>query len=123
MKPAVLRLTTRARRNIEDCIAFVGCFPTGKPERRRREIYPAFQQICDFPEGRPIEIRRRRSGLALRRYHVSQFTIVYAYLPPVATRPWAIVTVRAVQHRRIRNVFFGVREESIAPGSAGYRTV
>jgi plasmid stabilization system protein ParE len=62
MKPALLRLSPRARRDLEECVSFVGRFPWGKPEERRREIYATFQKICEFPERHPVEIRRRRSG-------------------------------------------------------------
>jgi plasmid stabilization system protein ParE len=124
MRRVILRLTPRARRDVESRVAFVARFPSGKPEERRREIYAAFEQIRQFPERHPIEVRRRRSGLELRRHPVRQFTIVYAYFPPDKERPWAIVTVRAVQHRRIRNVFFGVREKgAVDDGPLPYRTV
>src|SRR3954467_8246943 len=108
MKPIILRLTPRARRGVEKCVGFGASFSGGKREERRRDIHAGFDQICEFPQRHPVEVRRRRSGLELRRHHVRQFTIVYAYFPPDKERPWAIVTVRAVQHRRIRNVFFGV---------------
>lgn len=117
MKAIILRLTPRALRNIEERVAFVARFPGGKPEERRRAIHAAFQQICEFPERHPIEVRRRRSGLELRRHDVEQFAIIYAYLPPVEKRPCAIVTVRAVQHRRTKDVFFGVRENSPQAGT------
>lgn len=113
MKRVILRLTPRARRDLEKRVAYVARFPGGKPDERRHAIHEAFQRIREFPELHPIEVRRRRSGLALLRHHVDQFAIVYAYLPPVEGRPWAIVTVRAIQHRRIRGVFFGVRENTL----------
>jgi hypothetical protein len=94
----------------------VARFPTGKPDERRRAIHAALDRICEFPEQHPITVRRHRSGLELRRHYVDQFAIVYAYLPPVKERPWAIVTVRAVQHRRIKDVFFGVREDTLGEG-------
>jgi plasmid stabilization system protein ParE len=124
MKPAILRLTPRALRDIDARVDFVARFPGGKPEERRHDIHAAFQEICEFPERHPIEVRRRRSGLKLRRHQVKQFTIVYAYLPPEHKRPWSIVTVRAVQHRRIKDVFFGVRENTLAEEEPTlYRTV
>ena len=112
MKRVLLRLTPRARRDLEECIDFVARFPGGKPEERRRDIHAAFQRIREFPEQHPVEIRRSRSGLELRRHCVNQFAIVYAYLRPVETLSFAIVTVRAIQHRRERDVFFGVRENT-----------
>lgn len=124
MKRVLLRLTPRARRDIEERTGFVARFPGGKPEERRREIYAALQRIREFPEQHPVEVRRPRSGLALRRHHVNQFVIVYAYLPPVGEQPWAIVTVRAIQHRRVRDVFLGVRENATADdGPLPYLTV
>ncbi len=112
MRPILLSLTARARRDIEGCVNFVGRFPGGKPEKRRREIHAAFHRLCEFPEQHPVEVRRRKSGLHLRRHHVAQFTIVYAYLRPMDTRPWGVVTIRAIRHRRVKDAFFGVREES-----------
>jgi len=124
MKPIILRLTPRARRDIEKRTGFVARFPGGKPEERRREIYAAFNRICEFPERHPVEVRRRRSGLELRRHLVRQFAIVYAYLPAIEERPWGIVTVRAIQHRRVRDVFFGVRERgAVDDGPQPYLTV
>jgi len=124
MKRTILRLTPRARRDVESRVAFVARFPSGKPEERRREIYAAFDRIRQFPERHPVEVRRRRSGLELRRHPVRQFAIIYAYLPPDGERPWAVVTVRAIQHRRIRNVFFGVREKAgLDDAPVPYRTV
>jgi plasmid stabilization system protein ParE len=132
MKPARLRLTPRARRNIEECIAFIARFPRGKPEERRREIYAAFRQLCEFPERHAIEVRRRRSAIALRRHQVDQFTIIYAYLRATDDQPSGIVSIRAVRHRRIADAFLGVREglertSEAATGMQGasstYRTV
>jgi hypothetical protein len=121
MKPIVLSLTARARRDIEQHVAFVSRFPGGKPDERRRAIHAALQKICEFPEQHRVEVKRRRSGLELRRHYVDQFAIVYAYLPSVDERSWAIVTVRAVQHRRVRDVFFGVRENTSAEGVSPLR--
>jgi plasmid stabilization system protein ParE len=87
MKRVIVRLTPRARRDIEKRVAFVARFPCGKPEERRSEIYAALERIRQFPEQHPVKIRRKRSGLELRRHDVSQFAIVYAYLRPVEERP------------------------------------
>jgi plasmid stabilization system protein ParE len=124
MKRVLVRLTPRARRDIEKCVDFVASFPGGKPEERRREIYAAFDRIREIPELNAVEVRRRRSGLELRRHQVSQFTIVYAYLDPIEGQPWSVASIRAVQHRRVRDVFFGVRENAPAAADAlGYLTV
>jgi plasmid stabilization system protein ParE len=114
MKTTVLRLTPRAHRDIEDCVGFVARFPRGKPERRRREIYAALQSLCEFPERHAIQVRRSRPGLELRRHDAAQFTIVYAYLAATAARPWGVVAVRAIRHRRVRDAFLGVRETAAA---------
>ena len=109
-KPVLLSLTPRARRDIDELVRFIGRCPRGKPEHTRRRILDACMRIRDFPELNPVEVRRRRSGIELRRYNVPQFSIVYAYFPPVDSRPWGIVTVRGARHLRVENVFFGVRD-------------
>jgi plasmid stabilization system protein ParE len=119
MKPARLRVMPRARRDIEECVKFVAQFPRGKPEARRREICAAFRRLCEFPELHAVEVWRRRSGIELRRHHVGQFAIVYAYFRPTEDRPWAVVTIRAVRHRRVADAFLGVRESVSAKTIAG----
>jgi hypothetical protein len=38
--------------------------------------------------------------------------IVYAYFKPTTSRPNGLVSIRAIRHRRVRDVFLGVRDTS-----------
>jgi hypothetical protein len=40
--------------------------------------------------------------------------VIYAYLPPSRKFPDGVVSIRAVRHRRVRNIFDGVREPAVA---------
>ncbi len=111
MKKVLLHLKPRALRDIDDLVRFVARFPRGKPEQARGRILGACVRLQDFPRANRVGVRRRRSRLELRRYGAHQFAIVYAYFPPISSRPWGIVSVRAVRHWRTENVFFGVREK------------
>jgi plasmid stabilization system protein ParE len=117
--PALLSLTRRARRDIDECVRYVSRFPRGKPEDRRRDIYRGLNAICASPERSRVEVRRRCSGIELRRYPAAQFVIVYTFFAPTEACPAGLVSVRAVQHWRMRDVFFGVRDGN----TPDYRTV
>jgi plasmid stabilization system protein ParE len=111
MKPPIdLRLTRRARRDINDCVQFVRRFPRGKPEDRRQDLIRGLALIRESPERNPVEVVREKSGIELRRQNVRQFAIVYSYFHPDDARPAGEVSIRAVRHWRVRNVFLGVRE-------------
>lgn len=105
-----IRLTRRAISDISRCIRFIELHPWGKPEDRERDIYRAFQKIREAPQYFRIEARRRGSGVELRRYGVAQFMVIYAYFPPSDSYPHGLVSIRALRHRRERNILRGVRE-------------
>jgi hypothetical protein len=66
--------------------------------------------ICYSPKGCAVRVRRPRTGIELRSKRVSQFSIVYAYFEPNSSAPNGAVSIRAVRHSRVRDVFLGVRE-------------
>jgi hypothetical protein len=85
-------------------------YPRGNPRARMHEIFAAVYEIVNAPDHRPIEMRRRRTGIELRRWNVRQFVIIYSYDPPSEAEPDGLVWIRAVRHSRVRNVFHYVRE-------------
>jgi len=124
---AHLRMMVRVSRDIRRCARFLEETSGGKPTDFERDIATACERICELPESRPIEARRRHTGLELRRYNMRQFAIVYAYFRPTQTLPQGIVSIRAVKHWRVRNVFLGVREIDAPAGdelrTSDHRTV
>jgi hypothetical protein len=104
---------TRVSRDIDDCIAFVGRQSWGRPQDRRAGIHRGLDAIYAPPERHPRESYRPESGLWLRRHRAAQFVIVYAYIP--ATEPGRpnIVSIRAVRHGSVANVFDGVWEPQV----------
>jgi hypothetical protein len=104
-------MTSRAKRDLADCLHFIRRHPRGKPADRERDIRWEAACIADGPEHRRIEIRRK-SGVHLRRRSAAQFVIVYAYFKPTKRFPNGLVSIRAIRHRRVRNVFLGVRDTS-----------
>jgi hypothetical protein len=74
--------------------------------------------IYESPERNPVEAVREKSGIRLRRQNVRQFAIIYSYFLPDDTRPGGEVSIRAVRHWRVRNVFLGVREIDGLPDTA-----
>lgn len=61
------------------------------------------------------ELRRAGSGLWLRRRRAAQFVIVYAYIPAKAPGSQDMVSISAIKHGRVANVFHGVRELPTKP--------
>ena len=76
MKKVLLRLKPQVSRDIDELARFVARFPRGKPEQARGSILGACVRLQDFPRSHRVEVRRRRSGLELRRCIVRQFAIV-----------------------------------------------
>lgn len=111
-----LRLMPRAHRDIEDCVRFITRQPWGKPQDRERDIYCGIAAAHRWPFRSPVRVYRPRSGISLRRISAAQFVIVYAYIGPSEFAPNGIVSIRAVRHRRVRDVFLGVREPVVAYG-------
>jgi hypothetical protein len=109
----LLHWMPRVSRDIDDCLAFVGRQPRGKPQDRRADIDRAIDAICAHPELRPRELYRPASGLWLRRRKAAQFVIVYAYIPAREPGRPNIVSIRAVRHGSVADVFEGVREPQV----------
>jgi len=105
-----LRETPRVARDIEEILAFIARQPWGDLVDRKEDIQRGIDQILTQPRRNKICIRRRATGLELRRHNIAQFSIIYAYVAPNAEYPHGLVSIRAIRHRRVNNVFTGVRE-------------
>lgn len=103
----------RVSRDIDDCVAFVARQSWGKPQDRRADIHRALDAIYAHPLLRPEEVQRPESGLWLRTRRAAQFVIVYAYIPAAESGRPAIVSIRAVRHGSVADVFEGVREPQV----------
>jgi plasmid stabilization system protein ParE len=112
-----LELTPRARADFRDCLSFVGQFPRGKPEERKRDIFRGMREVLVAPTLRRVEARRPRTGIDLRRHAAAQFVLIYAYFEPDLVYANGIVSIRAIRHRRVRNVFTGVQEPGLRGGA------
>lgn len=108
-QPIHLSFTRRARREIDECVHFVARIPRGKPADRRNDLIRGLEFVREFPERNPVEVRRR-TGIELRKHYARQFAIVYSWFKPNEDCPGGEVSIRAVRHWRVRNVFLGVRE-------------
>jgi hypothetical protein len=105
-----LELMPRVGRDIARCLYFVSLQPRGKPGDRVLDIERAIAKAWNYPRSAPVRSRVRSTGLEMRCVQIAQFVVVYAYLPPIDKLSQGIVSIRAVRHRRVRNVFSGVRE-------------
>jgi hypothetical protein len=105
-----LHMMSRALRDIDSCIDFVAQQPWGKPAERRTDIEQGIAKVLRAPKLNRVGARRPSTGIELRRSSAAQFVIVYAFLQPSPIFPNGIVSIRAVRHSRVKNVFSGVRE-------------
>ena len=110
----LVRMTSRAKRDLADCLNFIARYPWGDIAAREQDIYFEMDNIRRCPEQRRIEARRS-GGIKLRGRAAAQFVIVYAYFRPTQRRPRGRVRIRAIRHRRVRDVFMGVREPPPPP--------
>lgn len=102
-------------------MVFVSRQPWGDWEARVQEIEKGIRDVRAHPTLDDVGIRRRSSGLELRRRNVAQFAIIYAYIAPNATHPEGLVSFRAIRHSRVKDVFRGVRELPVRPyGAAAF---
>ena len=101
----------RVGKDCRDCLGFVARQPWGNPVARGRDIERACDDIIERPESAPVRMRRPSVGLELRSRRAAQFVVIYAYIPPGPRFPNGCVSLRAIRHRRVRNVFSGVREQ------------
>jgi hypothetical protein len=105
-----LDLMPRVPDDIDECLEFIARQPWGKAGDRRRDILRGIRETRFEPKRNAIKARRRDTGLELRRHNAAQFAIIYAYFEPDPEFPNGVVSIRSVRHRRVRNVFGGVRE-------------
>jgi hypothetical protein len=109
-----LHVMPRVDRDIKQCLAFIARQPWGKPNDRRSDIRRGIERVLALPEANHAEVRRSTSGIWLRRCYAAQFVIVYAYLPPTVPFDAGVVSIRAVRHSRVKDVFSGVKEPTTA---------
>jgi hypothetical protein len=108
-----LHIMPRIHSDFECCLEFVARQPWGRPNARRRDILKGFKAILRHPGVGPVRVRRPAMGLEFRARSAAQFVIVYTYLRPNGRFPNGCVSLRAIRHRRVRNVFSGVRDRSV----------
>ena len=96
--------------DLDECLVFLSGISGGDPTGRKRDIRSAIDRICRYPKANRIRRRNVRSGIDLRVHHAAQFVIIYAYFEPNAVMPNGMVSIRAIRHRRVRNLFEGVKE-------------
>ena len=112
----ILHTMPRVFKDIRRCVQFVARQPWGRPADRARDIWQAVSQILEGPELNEVGARRPSLGFDLRRHNAAQFAIVYTYIPPNMECSRGVVSLRAVRHSRVKNVFSGVREPATAGG-------
>ena len=113
-----LHMMPRVHSDFDDCLKFIARQPWGQPNSRRRDLLKGFKAILRYPGLGPVRVRRPSIGLEFRSRSVAQFVIVYAYLRPNGRFPNGCVSLRAIRHRRVRDVFSGVRDQHVAYRSA-----
>jgi hypothetical protein len=104
----------RIRSDINRCLKFVAQQPWGKPDDRKSDITHGILKIPSGPQLNLVCVRRPATGIELRRFGAAQFVIIYAYLGPTPKFPRGIVSVRAIRHSRVKDVFSGVKEPVLA---------
>jgi hypothetical protein len=107
----------RAKRDLADCLDFIAAQPWGDPDARENDIRRGMRIIREAPEWRHVEFTR--SGVELRRRSAAQFVIIYSYFKPKKRLPRGLVSIRAIRHRRVKNVFLGVRSPPPPPSPYG----
>lgn len=106
----ILHLMPRVERDIRQCLDFIGRQPWGKPNDRALGIWRGIEEACRRPESHRIEVQNSDTGIGLRRCRVAQFVVVYAYLASNDPSLPRVVSIRAIRHQRVENVFLGVKE-------------
>jgi hypothetical protein len=94
----MLHWMPRVKGDIKRCLDFVGRQPWGKPDDREFDIYRGMEMACAYPKANHPELRRRNTGIWLRRCNAAQFVVVYAYLPSRDPDLPSVVSIRAVLH-------------------------
>ena len=109
-----LHVMQRIDRDIKRCLDFVAQQPWGKPNDRELDICLGIAKALLRPESNHVSSWRPETGLELRRCNAAQFAIVYAYLRPTDRFASGVVSIRAVRHSRVEDVFSGVKERTVA---------
>lgn len=115
-----LKMVKRARRDLANCLRFIAAQPWGNAAARDLDIRQGMERIREMPEWRRIEITRH-GDVGLRRRSAAQFVIIYAYFKPKKRLPQGLISIRAIRHRRVKNVFLGVRSPPPPPSPYGSR--
>jgi len=100
----------RVDRDIKQCLALIRKQPWGKPYDRQLDIRRGIEKALERPEANRVGSWRPETGIELRRCNVAQFAIIYAYLRPTSRFATGVVSIRAVRHSRVKDVFAGVKE-------------
>jgi hypothetical protein len=109
-----LHVMPRVERDIEECLDFVARQPWGKPGDRELDICLGIAKALLRPDSNRVGSWRPEIGIELRRCNAAQFVIVYAYLRPTDRFASGVVSIRAVRHSRVEDVFSGVKEPAAA---------
>jgi hypothetical protein len=117
-----LHVMPRVDGDIKRCLAFIRQQPWGKPNDRKLDIRFGIEKALARPEANRVGSRRPETGIELRRCNVAQFVIVYAYLRPSTRYQRGVVSIRAVRHMRVRDVFSGVKEPTAASAIVGVKS-
>ena len=117
--PPLLHSMPRVKGDIKRCLDFVGRQPWGKPSDRELDISQSIEEVLANPEANRPELRRPDTGIWLRRCNAAQFVVVYTYLPSGDPDLPGVVSIRAVRHRRVENVFAGVKEPLVEYAACG----
>jgi len=105
-----LHVMPRVDRDIEECLDFVARQPWGKSYDRQLDIRRGIEKALERPEANRVGSWRPETGIELRRCNSAQFAIVYAYPRPTERLGMGVVSIRAVRHSRLKDVFAGVKE-------------
>jgi hypothetical protein len=108
----------RIRSDINRCLKFVAQQPWGKPNDRKSDIMCGILKILSGPQLNRVGVRRPSTGIELRRFGAAQFVIIYAYLLSTPKFPHGVVSIRAIRHSRVKDVFSGVKEPVLVYGAA-----
>jgi hypothetical protein len=100
----------RADRDIRRCLAVVGREPLRNPSSPESDLSLGIARALAWPEANPADLWRSTPGIRLRRAIAGQFVIFYTYSLPFNGFPYGIVSIRAVRHSRVKEVFSGVGE-------------
>ena len=105
-----LHVMPRVKSDMKRCLHFVSRLPWGKPDERLLDILSGIERALLWPASNPAAVWRPLTGIELRRCKAAQFAIIYAYLPSTALHPRGVVSIRAIRHSRVSDVFAGVKE-------------